>query len=64
MTRAKDGRDEPTTNPPPPPSYAYVHLERNCQLPNQRFFCDADQAVLAGPALRPLLILVQLDRIR
>jgi hypothetical protein len=46
MTRAKDGRDEPTTNPPPPPSYAYVHLERNCQLPNQRFFCDADQAVL------------------
>ncbi|GJM98611.1 hypothetical protein PR202_ga15639 [Eleusine coracana subsp. coracana] len=29
------------------PSYAYAHLERDYQVPDQRFFCDADQAVLA-----------------
>lgn len=29
------------------PSYAYAHLERDYQLPDQHFFCDADQAVLA-----------------
>ncbi|TVU09821.1 hypothetical protein EJB05_43317, partial [Eragrostis curvula] len=28
------------------PSYAYVHLERDYQLPDQLFFCDDDQAVL------------------
>jgi xyloglucan fucosyltransferase len=29
------------------PPYVFVHLERDYQLPDQRFFCDDDQAVLA-----------------
>ncbi|XP_039835176.1 galactoside 2-alpha-L-fucosyltransferase-like [Panicum virgatum] len=28
------------------PSYAYLHLARDYQLPDQLFFCDADQTVL------------------
>uniref|UniRef100_A0A0D9XEH7 Fucosyltransferase n=1 Tax=Leersia perrieri TaxID=77586 RepID=A0A0D9XEH7_9ORYZ len=45
--KINDGDDPAGVRSESLPSYAYIHLEHDYKLPDQLFFCDDDQTVLA-----------------